>query len=136
MKKSVILLIAVIYVSAFTLISQFGVVRRTHREEIIPVSEVTVTNDDVKVNSKGKKYVTLYADVDGERKFQIEYKILPADATDTDVLFYIDPSEHQYGTVDENGLVTITAPNKSITVYVVSSADTGKYDTIIITFRT
>ncbi len=132
MKKSVIILIGIIYAASITLVTFFGLQYNDHVTEEISVSEVKIINDGVKIDAAGKKYITLWPNDTGERKFQVEYTVSPDNAYNKNVVFYME--ETDYATVDENGLVTFTAPGKTVWLYVVSEYDTGKYDTIEITF--
>ncbi len=132
MKKSVIILIGIIYAASITLVTFFGLQYNNYVAEEIPVSTVTITNENLRFTDSGKKYVALFANEAGERKFQVEYKVAPDDAYNKDVIFHME--ENDYATVDENGLVTFSVPNRSVELYVISSSDTGKYDVIDIIF--
>lgn len=131
MKKSVVILIAVIYVSSIIVVTFFGLKHNTFFNDI-KVAQVEITNDDVKYTRDGQKYVVLPP---GENTYQIEYSVSPSDAVNKEVKFIIEEESKSKVTVDENGLVTF---NESVTifsvvVYVRSTDGNGAYDQIEIT---
>ena len=114
MKKSVVILIAIIYVAAVALVSFFGL-QHLVLEETVYVQRIQILNDDVKVDPvDGSIYVVLYLDEKQEAKYQIEYRVHPENATNQGVNFSYDKQTPNV-TVDENGLVKFTGPS-AITV--------------------
>ena len=109
MKKSVVILIAVIYVAAVALVSFFGI-RAELLEETIYVTNIELVNKDIKVNAEtGKKSVRLYLDENGYAEYQLDWRVTPTDATNTGVIFSYN-EEKTYVSVDENGLVKFVRP--------------------------
>ena len=101
MKKSVIILIAVIYVAAIAIVSFFGMDFEMF-EQVIYVEEVKLINEGLKFNPKStpewKKWSTdiypldSYVD-DGqivfEFAYQLEVEVSPKDATDKTVKYTV-----------------------------------------------
>ena len=132
MKKSVVILIAIIYVASIALVTFYGLKHNTFFEDK-PVERVTITNEGISYTSTGEKYVALLPDENGNRTYQITYEVTPDDAYNREVDFVIDDGV-TYATVDENGLVTFNAPLKSAIVYVVATDGSGAKDKITIVF--
>ena len=70
MKKSVVILIAIIYVASIALVSFFGLQFKVF-EEVIPVESVEILNDGLKHNDTWGNYVTVSPDASGEWHYQI-----------------------------------------------------------------
>lgn len=133
MKKSVVILIAVIYIASIAVVTYFGLQHKSYHT-VIPVADVEIVNEGIRYTSKNEKYIVLRKDENGERKFQIECAVFPANA-DNPKLNYI-LAKNAPATVDENGLVTVTSddPVVSVIVYVESTDGTRIGDSIEITF--
>lgn len=106
MKKSVVILIALIYIVSIALVSFFGLQYKTFNP-IVYTTSVEILNENVKVNDNGEPYVVVRPDDEGNRQYQILYRVHPDNATNNEVSFAYDD---QNGTVsiDENGVVTFT----------------------------
>ena len=126
MKKSVVILIAIIYVASIALVTFFGLKHNTFFDDVL-VEEVRITNEGIKYTKDGLKYVVILT---GENQYQIEYTVLPENAVNKDVTFI---GESSSATVDENGLVTFTNNIGSIIVYVYSQDGSGVFDKIEVT---
>ena len=133
MKKSVIILIGIIYATSIILVTFFGLKYSTYLTEEIPVAEVKITNSNLKIDpADGSKYIVVWPDENGERKFQVEYTVSPDNAYNPEVEFIMDCD---YASVDENGLVTFTKPGPCSAILYVNSTDgTRITDSIEITF--
>lgn len=108
MKKSVVILIAVIYVAAVALVSFFGI-QSELLEETIYVSNIEIVNKDITTKADGSKSVRLYLDENGQGEYQLDWRVTPTDATNTGVVFNYDKSK-TFVSVDENGLVKFIRP--------------------------
>ena len=106
MKKSVIILIAIIYIAAIALVSFFGLQYKIF-EEIISVERIEILNEGLKENDTWGKYIIISPDENGDRRFQIEYRVYPDNATDNSIEFSYD-KQNTSVTVDENGVVTFS----------------------------
>ena len=108
MKKSVVILIAVIYVAAIALVSFFGI-RSELLEETVYVSGIEIVGDGVATSATGAKSVRVYLDENGHGEYQLDWRVTPTNATNTKVIFNYDESK-TYVTVDDKGLVKFTRP--------------------------
>ena len=129
MKKSVVILIAIIYISSVALVSFFGLQHKTFNE-IIYVEKIEILNENYKLDQNGEKYIT----VRGENKLQIDWRVYPDNATNKEVDFVYDTTNTKF-TVDENGVVTCSTGKGAITVQIVAKDGTGIKDKIKINFR-
>ena len=124
MKKSVVILIALIYIVSIALVSFFGLQFKTFNP-IVYTTSVEILNDDgdVKTNSAGEKYVVIRPDDEGNRQYQILYRVHPDNATNNEVTFAYDD---QNGTVsiDENGVVTFQKKGV-VTVHLIAKDGSG-----------
>lgn len=112
MKKSVVILIAVIYVAAVALVSFFGLQFKVF-EEIVYVESIEILNEGLKDSNTFGKYAVVTLDENGEAMYQIEYRVRPDNATNQSVNFVYD-KQTQGVSVDENGIVKFTAPGMVI----------------------
>lgn len=133
MKKSVIILIAIIYAASITLVTFFGLKYSSHFTEEILVEKLEIINEGIRIDeADGSKYIILYPDEEGKRTFQVEYSITPDDAHNKDVEFSLDGD---VASVDENGLVTFNQPGRQgATLHVVTTDGTRLKDSILIVF--
>lgn len=106
MKKSVVILIALIYVAAIAVVSFFGLQFKVFNE-VIPVSEIEILNKDLKYLPDGTPYAIVSLDSEGRGQFLIEYKVTPENATDTGISFAYD-TQSTIASIDDHGLVTFT----------------------------
>ena len=108
MKKSVVILIAVIYVAAIALVSFFGI-KSELLEETVYVSGIELVGDTIITSANGSKSVRVYLDANGNGEYQLDWRVTPTNATNTKVIFNYDKSK-TYVSVDENGLVKFVRP--------------------------
>ena len=107
MKKSVVILIAVVYIAAVALVSFFGI-QAELLEETIYVNKIEIVNKDVTVKD-GQKSVDVYFNGNETVEYQLDWRVYPTNATNTNVVFNYD-EQKTFVSVDENGLVTFTRP--------------------------
>ena len=119
MKKSVIILIGVIYVMAVFAVSFFGLKTQVYNEKIY-INEIQIINENLTIVD-GKQYLIVDYD-DGP--VIIERKIFPVNAT-SKVVEYVYDESNQFASVDEMGVVTFTRPSWAITVYVTAKDGSG-----------
>ena len=127
MKKSVIILIAVIYIASIALVTFFGLKHNTFFEDK-KVTDISIANEGIKYTRDGEKYIVIPMGAD---TFQIEYTVGPEDASNKNVTFVAD-EQSTIATVDQNGLVTFNKPG-SIIIYVMASDGSGCSDSIEVT---
>ena len=142
MKKSVIILIAIIYVASIALVSFFGLKYKVF-EEVIPVESVEILDDLAPGNENlGCDYIK-YIDLDENKvaRYQIKYRVHPDNATNQDVDFILTPvnsgDPNIHASVDENGVVTIDLSESSsvaggVIVSVIARDATGENSEISI----
>ena len=116
MKKSVVILIALIFIASVVLVSFFGLQFKTF-DEIVYVESIEILEDNLKTNPEGQKYVVILPDENGVRQYQIKYRVHPDNATDDSVTFVYD-KQNTNVSVDENGVVTFAKERTSVTVQV------------------
>ena len=123
MKKSVVILIALIFVASVVCVSFFGLQFKTFNE-IVYVERIELLDENLKTDDQGQKYVVIYPDENGERKYQIKYRVHPDNATENGVTFAYD-KQNTSVTVDENGVVTF-AKKGAITVQIIAKDGSAK----------
>ena len=124
MKKSVVILIALIFIASVVTVSFFGLKFKTFNE-IVYVSSIELLGDELKTNAQGQKTVTIFPDENGERKYQIKYRVHPDNATDDGVIFAYD-EEKTFATVDENGVVTFKRGGRALIVQLIAKDGSAK----------
>ena len=132
MKKSVVIIISLVFVVAVLLVNFLGI-NHTLPFEKINVTSVSFVDENIKINSNGEKYIRLSPDENGERKYQIQYVVTPDNATDKKVLFSYN-SKNGLASIDENGLVTFTRKG-SIIVTITPNDKSNCSDTLTIDFK-
>ena len=122
MKKSVVILIALIFIASVILVSFFGLQFKTF-DEIVYVESIELLEDDrypFKTDEEtGEKYVVIRPDDNGVRQYQIKYRVHPDNATDDGVTFAYD-TQNTAVTIDENGVVTF-ARKGVVTVQIIAN---------------
>lgn len=131
MKKSVIILIGVIYIAAIALVSFFGLQAKIYNEKVY-VERIEILNE-YDIDDQGNKYIVFYPDENGERKFQINYRVYPDDASTKKVDFNYD-TQNTNVTIDENGVVTFKKKG-SVIVNITATDGSGVSEKIEITSR-
>lgn len=134
MKKSVVILIAIIYVASIALVSFFGLNFKSYNEKIY-VSDVKIVNSDVLLNEEGGKYVVIRPNARGELIYKIDCEITPSDASTTELEYTYD-KEIDYVSIGDDGTVMFDkgkmGQRGAVEVTVVSTDGTGLSDTISI----
>ena len=135
MKKSVIIIIALVFVISIALVNFLGVKHKVF-DEVVYVSEISFADENIKIqyDASGEivgKSIRLSPDENGNRTYQIKYTVGPEDATNKEVRFAISS---KVATVDENGLVTFTKKGDA-TVTILPADGSDCKDTLTISFR-
>ena len=129
MKKSVVILIALIYVSSIALVGFLGLQAKSYNE-VVYVESIEVLSDYAVDTSTLTKYITVY----GESTLQLECRVLPDKASNKKIIYKL-PKGCTNATIDENGLLTFvgdTSKYFSVTVYINSDQNTTISDKILI----
>lgn len=114
MKKSIILLIFVIYVASIVIIGFFGVKLASY-DPVIYVKQIEILNDDLRTNADGDKYI-LHQFVEGELNVVTLFtKVWPENATKRNVTYSY--SSNDKVEIDKIGNVIFSAPT-TVTVYI------------------
>ena len=134
MKKSVIILIAIIYVASIAIVSFFGLNFKSYNEKIY-VSELKIVNEGVLYDEEGNRYVVIRPDSAGELKYKIECKLTPEDATAQEIEYLYD-HEIDYVTIEADGSVIFDREKMggrgAVSVTATSTDGTGVSDSITI----
>ncbi len=128
MKKSVVIIIALIYVASIALVSFFGLQYKVFNE-VISVERVEITNEGQKHSDTFGDYIVIKPNEKGERRIKIDYHVYPENASNTKVDFAYEQVE--YATVDEYGVVTFTSPGV-LKVTIIATDGTNVQDSITI----
>ena len=106
MKKSVVILIALIYIASIALVSFFGLQFKVFNE-IIYSSKIELLNEDIKIDKNGMPYALAEKGEDGIWRYQLSYRVHPDNVTNSAVTYSYD-NQNNTVSVDENGVVTFT----------------------------
>ena len=128
MKKSVVILIALIYIAAVALVSFFGLQFKVF-EEIIDVEKIEITNEGQKYSESQGDYIIVEPNEKGERRIKIDYRVYPDNATNQEVDFAYD--ESKIASIDEYGVVTFTKPGM-LKVKIIAKDGSNAEDSILI----
>ncbi|MBO7197046.1 MAG: Ig-like domain-containing protein [Clostridia bacterium] len=112
MKKSVVIIIAMIYGLSIIAVTLFGIKSKTFNE-IIYVQQIEIIEENASYKTDGTKYIRITPDENGGGQYQLVWKITPENVTNAAVTFDYDKQKN-YVSVDEKGLVTFTAPGAVI----------------------
>lgn len=136
MKKSSIILIALIYVCAIVLVSFFGL-RYKEFNKVVYASSVEVINTpdnhllDETTGEQIKVYIVKKNPDTGLRQFQIEWRIEPAESITNKNVRFIYNNDPRYE-ISDTGLVTFATGGVSVTITVVPDDNSDCYDKIMI----
>ena len=107
MKKSVVILILVIYLVSVALVSFFGLQYKTF-DEVIYTESIEFLNDDIKtLEEDGSLYAVVRKDEStGLWTYQIKYRVYPDNATNSEVEYIYDTQTPGVTLDPETGVVT------------------------------
>ena len=106
MKKSVVILILVIYLASVALVSFFGLQYKTF-DEIIYTEKIEFLNDDIKTMDDGSLYAVVKQDEStGLWVYQIKYRVYPDNATNSEVEYIYDKQKPGVTVDTTTGVVT------------------------------
>jgi hypothetical protein len=137
MKKSVVIIIGVIYALSIVFVTLFGLNHNSFNE-IIYVSQVEIIDDNASFREDGSKYRMLPVNADGTCEYQLVWTVSPENVSNGNVTFNYDKSL-SYVTVDEKGLVTFTGESAyggqgSVTITITAADGSGQSDSILLIF--
>ena len=122
MKKSVVIVIALIYVAAIALVSFLGLNPKIYNQNVY-VEGITVSSDHEIEKYQGDDAIHFLNEFneDGTRTVKLYCAVTPEDATNKKINFVLE-KDNDFATVDENGTITIQEPGTQIfPVYIVSA---------------
>ncbi len=116
MKKSVVILILVIYLASVALVSFFGLQYKTF-DEVIYTERIEFLNEDIQENNDGSYYARAKKDEStGLWVYQIKYRVYPDNASNKEVDFQYDPQKTGVTVDTETGIVTFEGGVLEITI--------------------
>lgn len=131
MKKSVVILIALIYIASIAIVSFFGLQFKVF-EEVVSVERIELLNSEALDESEiWGKYAIIRPDPSGNYKYHIQYRVYPDNASNPKVEFTFDKNSAPNVTVDENGLVTFSSRGM-VKVYIIATDGSNIQETITI----
>ena len=132
MKKSVVILILVIYLVSVALVSFFGLQFKVF-EEVVYVESVELLNEGLLVpefEADFDYYALVAPNEQGELRYQIKYRVHPDNATDQRVDFVLENAsgdgEVTGVSVDANGVVKMEKVGTAVIVSVVAKNGSGE----------
>ena len=133
MKKSVVILITLIYVASIALVGYLGLKAQSYND-VIYVEGIEILNEYSVERATGAKY--LYFEPDGDdRSIQINCVARPDDASDVKIIYQLE-KDCEIATIDENGLLNFTVdgskPVYSVKVYLYSNQNTSISDELTV----
>ena len=124
MKKSVVVLIGIIYIAAIALVSFFGLKAKEYNA-VVYADSIEILNEGLMVNEEtGERYAVVFADA---LAYQIEYRVGPDNASNKEVEFVYDKSFAAINgiTVDSNGVVSFAEAGSSIDISLIAKDGSG-----------
>lgn len=122
MKKSVVIVIALIYVAAIALVSFLGLNPKSYND-VSYVESIKVSADHEIKMIQGEDSIHFLNEfkADGTRTVQLYCEVKPENTTNPKINYFLE-KDNTVATVDENGLITIIEPGTQIfPVFVVSA---------------
>lgn len=135
MKKSVVILIALIYVASIALVGFLGLKAKSYNDIVYPQS-VEILNSYTIDSRTGNKSINFKPANREDKILKLECRIVPDNANNKKI-FYDILSGDKYATIDENGLITFSdniSTYKTITVLIYSAQDSLVSERIDITY--
>ena len=132
MKKSVVILIALIYVASIVLVGYLGLKAKTYND-VIYVEMLEITTEYETSPTTGEKYIVFLPESADERSIQIQAKLTPEDASDTKIIYTLE-KDCTTATISEDGLLTFTTTElyTSVKVYIYANQNTSIKDEVTV----
>ena len=125
MKKSVLIVIGLVYIASILIIGFFGM-RQVVYSNIIYVREIECINEEARDMGDYKMIIVDY--IEGNTGVQLSYRVTPDDATSKDVRFIYDENQ-TVATVTDLGTVVFNSPGL-IVVRIASTDGTIASETV------
>ena len=132
MKKSTVILIALIYVASIAIVGFLGLKAKTYND-VIYVDSIEILNEYQVDPKTGNKYIIFRSEGGTHTSLQLQCKVTPDNATDKKIIYALDP-DCTTATISEDGLVTFVGSSKPISekVYIYSNQNTTISDEIVV----
>ena len=131
MRKSVAILIGIIYIVSIVIVGFFGLKIKGY-DTTTYVSEVAFVGDDIRVVDDGTKQIVI--EYSEGLTYQLQWKVSPDDATHPEVRFGYDETTN-VGEVNQDGLITFYRQGV-ISVFIHSTDGSSKNDYVkVIAFK-
>ena len=131
MKKSVVILIAIIYIASIAIVSFFGLQFKVF-DQVISVEKIELLGSELFDESEiWGKYVIIRPDPNGQYRYHIQYRVYPDNASNSKVQFTFDKNSAPNVTVDETGLVTFSSKGM-VKVYIIATDGSNIQETLTI----
>ena len=127
MKKSVVILIGIIYVASIALVSFFGLKAKIYNAKVY-AERVQILNDYVVDENTGEKVIYHFLDENGYT-LQLLWRVYPDNTTDNKVAFLYDTQKTYVSIDSETGVVTFTESGV-ITITIRATDGSGASDTV------
>ena len=136
MKKSVVILIALIYAASIVLVGYLGLKAKTYND-VFPVERIEILTEYSEAPDTGDKYI-VFKQTDGEAPtLQLECRALPDNASDKKIIYKL-ASDCTIATISEDGLITFLTDKidsvSSLTVYIYANQNPAMQEEIIVYF--
>ena len=136
MKKSVVILISLIYVASIVLVGYLGLKAKTYND-VFPVEQIEILTEYSEVLESGEKYI-VFNPKDGEDPtIQFECRALPDNATDKKIIYKL-ASDCTIATISEDGLLTFLTDKihsvSSVSVYIYANQNPALQEEIVVYF--
>lgn len=136
MKKSVVILIALIYAASIVLVGYLGLKAKTYND-VYPVERLEILNEYSEMPNTGDKYITFNPKDGEEPTLQFECRVLPDNATDKKIIYKL-ASDCTIATISEGGLLTFLPGRidsvSSLTVYIYANQNPAVQEEVIVYF--
>lgn len=133
MKKSVVILIALIYVASIAIVGFLGLQAKSYND-VVYVESIEILSEYSIDKNTGSKFLIFDSNVTENNSIKLECKVRPDDATDTKVIYALS-NDCTNATIDENGLLTFigdTSRYFSVKVYIYSNQNRTISDEILV----
>ncbi len=136
MKKSVVILITLIYAASIVLVGYLGLKAKTYND-VFPVERIEILTEYDEFPDTGDKYIVFNHENGDDPTLQLECRALPDNATDKKIIYKL-ASDCNIATISEDGLLTFLTDKidtvSSLTVYIYANQNPAIQEEIIVWF--
>lgn len=136
MKKSVVILIALIYAASIVLVGYLGLKAKTYND-VFPVERIEILTEYNEHPETGDKYIIFNHSAGEEPTLQFECRALPDNASDKKIIYKL-ASDCTIATISDDGLLTFLTDKidsaSSLTVYIYANQNPALQEEIVVYF--